>query len=295
MTVSNRLNKVEKLTLAILVSIISMYNRFSHYGSAQFSFETNKPALAAIPLSSLRNRTESLVGPSSNRTGRASSSLKSSVNLNVVKLSAKLTEAQVMAAGAARVSIGKQTLYIGTQQVTASNQNPIVLAFEGGKLRWANTKYETTGADGRGMGLFYNGKNLYGVFSVDGTQGKPTQDFRRVSGGAMQAWLRSYGNGGGAKVSVVAKLDPRNGNLQSAVYLSALNNGKTNSLQVKQLGMSGSNLWVNANSYFAPRNINGTAMQQIGTAKSPFNYTIELSPDLKKALKASATGWRSSR
>lgn len=217
----------------------------------------------------------------------------SSISLNPVKLTSKMTEAQASQSGAARVKVGTQTLYIGTRQATSINQDPIVLSYEGGKLKWANTKYETTGADGRGMGLFYNGTGLYGVFSIDGTQGLPTQDFRRVSAGATQAWMRSYGAGGGAKAAVVAKLNPRNGNLQSAVYLSAINNGKTNSFQVKGLAMNGKNLWVNAISYFAPRKIDGTAMRQTDpTATSPFNYSIELTPDLKTAVKASATGWQ---
>lgn len=215
------------------------------------------------------------------------------VKLNTVKLTAKMTEAQAAQSGAARVKVGTQTLYIGTRQATSINQDPIVLSFEGGKLKWANSKYETTGADGRGLGLFYNGTSLYSVFSIDGTQGLPSQDFRRASGGATQAWMRSYGAGGGAKAAVVAKLDPKSGNLQSAVYLSAVNSGKTNSFQVKGLGMNGKNLWVNALSYFAPRKINGTAMKQINTtAKSPFSYGIELTPDLKTAVKASATGWQ---
>lgn len=229
--------------------------------------------------------------PQTSFSGRAGAA--SSVNLSAVKLTTKMTEAQVAASGAARVQMGKQTLYIGTQQVTSTNQNPVVLAFESGKLKWSRTDYETTGTDGRGLGLFYNGNALYSVFSVDGTQGAPAQDFRRVSGGAAQSWMRSYGNGGGAKAAVVAKLNPANGALQSAVYLSANNSGKTNSFQVKGLGMSGANLWVSGVSYFAPRNIDGSAMAPAAgsTAKSPFTYSLELTPDLKRAVKATATGW----
>lgn len=217
----------------------------------------------------------------------------SSVSDKTIKLSTNMTLQQASASGAARVDVGKMTVFIGTRQVTSINQDPVVLAYEGGKLKWSNTKYETTGADGRGYGLFYNGSSLYAAFSVDGTQGTPAQDFRRVSGGATQAWMRSYGSGGGAKVAVVAKLDPANGNLQSAVYLSAINNGKSNSFAVKGMSMNGKNLWVNGISYFAPRKIDGAPMKQIDmTKKSPFSYTIELTPDLKTALKASATGWR---
>jgi hypothetical protein len=250
-----------------------------------------------LDLSRLQQRSSTLasVGRFLHRSPTPILSMKrsASVNLNTVKLTNRMTETQAAQSGAARVKVGTQTLYIGTRQATSINQDPIVLAYEGGKLKWANTKYETTGADGRGYGLFYNGTSLYGVFSIDGTQGLPAQDFRRVSGGATQAWMRSYGTGGGAKAAVVAKLDLKNGNLQSAVYLSAINSGKTNSFQVKGLGMNGKNLWVNAISYFAPRKIDGTAMRQIDiTAKSPFSYSIELTADLKTAVKASATGWQ---
>jgi hypothetical protein len=218
----------------------------------------------------------------------------SSVNSKTVKLTSKMTFQQAAASGAARVDVGKRTLFIGTRQVTSINQDPIILAYEGGKLKWANTKYETTGTDGRGYGLFYNGKNLYAAFSVDGTQGTPSQDFRRVSGGAAQPWMRSYGTGGGAKVAVVAKLDPATGNLQSAVYLSAINtSGKSNSFAVKGMVMSGSNLWVNGVSYFAPRKLDGKPMQQVDKTKtSPFSYNITLTPDLKSGVKVSASGWK---
>ncbi|MBF2051809.1 MAG: hypothetical protein IGS54_31325 [Elainella sp. C42_A2020_010] len=226
-------------------------------------------------------------------TRSSTSRSASSVVDRTIKLTRNMSFQAAAASGAARITVGRMTLFIGTNQVTKLNQDPIVLAYEGSRLKWANTKYETTGADGRGYGLFYNGKQLYAAFSVDGTQGQPNQDFRRVSGGATQPWLRSYGNGGGPKVAVVARLDPANGKLLSAVYLSAINNGKSNSFVVKGMNMSGNNLWVNGLSYFAPRKLDGAPMQQIDqTKKSPFSYNITLTPDLKTALRVSAVGWR---
>ena len=61
---------------------------------------------------------------------------------------------------------------------------------------WVRTDYEITGADSRGYGLFWSGADLYGVFSVDGTQGTSAEDFRRASSDASTGWIRSYGSGG---------------------------------------------------------------------------------------------------
>ncbi|HEY9645760.1 MAG TPA: calcium-binding protein [Chroococcidiopsis sp.] len=219
----------------------------------------------------------------------------SSIVSTTAKFSPSSSEAAIAATGAARVKIGTQTIYIGTQQVSSINQNPIIASFDtsNSSKRWVKTNYEVTGADGRGYGLFWSGKALYAVFSVDGTQGTPSQDFRRVSSGATQTWLRSYGAGGGPKVAVLAKIDPATGNMTSAVYVSAvLSSGKSNSLAVTKLSVdSAGNLVVNANSYFSPRRIDGRAMTKTGTGNSPFPYTLVLTPDLKKALRSSAVGW----
>jgi hypothetical protein len=214
---------------------------------------------------------------------------------STVKFNPGDSEAAIAAKGGARIKIGTQTIYIGAQQVTSINQNPIIASFDSANPanNWVKTNYEATGADGRGYGLFWDGSNLYGVFSVDGTQGTASQDFRRASGGDTQSWLRSYGQGGGAKVAVLGKIDPRTGELVGAAYLSSrLSNGNSNSLAVTGLSVnSKGNLVVKANSWYAPRRPDGSQMTQTGTGSSPFSYTLEMTRDLKTVVSTSAVGW----
>jgi hypothetical protein len=218
------------------------------------------------------------------------------VNSGTAKFSPSDSEGAIAATGAARLKLGTQTIYIGTQQVSSNNQDPIVISFDSSNPtnRWTQTSYEVTGTDGRGYGLFWSGSSLYGVFSVDGTQGTPDQDFRRVSGRATQSWLRSYGSGGGAKVAVLAKLNSATGEMTEAVYLSAiLSSGKTNSLAIANLAVNAAgNLVINAQSYYAPRRPDGTAMTQVTSGSSPFGYVLEITPDLKTVISTAATGWQ---
>jgi len=52
------------------------------------------------------------------------------------------------------------------------------------------------------------------------------------------------------------------------------------------------NLVVNANSFFHPRNPDGSRMTQVDTSiTSPFDYTIELTPDLDTVVSTAAVGW----
>jgi hypothetical protein len=144
------------------------------------------------------------------------------------------------------------------------------------------------------MGLFWNGSDLYAVFTVDGTQGTPDQDFRRASGSAEQGWLRSYGQGGGGKIAVLGRIDPKTGDLMAAAHLSAiLSSGNSNSFTVEDILVSSSgNLVVRAAIAFGPRNPDGSRMRQLDTTKtSPFDYTLEITPDLKRVVSTSAQGW----
>jgi len=214
----------------------------------------------------------------------------------VPQFNAGNTEAQIAASGAARITIGTQTIYIGTNQVSGNNQNPIVASFDSANPanNWIRTDYEVTGTDGRGVGLAWDGTSLYGVFTVDGTQGTPAEDFRRAAADAEQAWLRSYGQGGGAKVSVLARIDATTGELLDAAYLSAvLSNGNSNTLTIENISVNSTgHLVISAQSFFRPRRPDGTALTETATAgSSPFAYTVEITPDLKRVKSTSAVGF----
>jgi hypothetical protein len=209
-----------------------------------------------------------------------------------VKFTCKDTEATIKNLGAASARVGNLNIYIGTTQVTSINQNPIIKAFNAtnGRAVYCKTNYERTPVDGRGYGLHWNGTNLYAIFSVDGGSRTALSNFARSN---AQAWTRSYGSGGGAKISVIARINPRNGAVMGASFISAvLSPGKSNSLAIKGVSCTNTgNVLVSADSWFNPRRIDGTAMVQTGSGGSPHNYTIELSADLKRVTYASASGW----
>ncbi len=216
-----------------------------------------------------------------------------SYNFRTVSLS---DESEIKALGAPNLRLGSQTFYIGYEQVSSNNQNPVIVSFDDKNPdhNWTRNDYEVTGADSRGYGLFWSGDDLYATFTIDGTQGSVNEDFRRGSGDAKQNWLRSYGSGGGAKVSVIARINPADGKLLDSAYLSAiLSSGNSNTLTIESIDLNGSgNLVIQAKSWFSPRNPSGSAMQQLSSVGSPFDYTIEMTPDLKKVVATSADGWR---
>lgn len=213
----------------------------------------------------------------------------------VTKFGPSTAEAAIADLDGPSITIGTQTLYIGTWQRSSNNQDPIIASFDSAnpENNWIRTDYEQTGADGRGYGLFWDGMSLYGVFSVDGTQGSSNEDFRDAARDATQGWLRSYGRGGGAKIGVVARIDPLTGEMQEAAHFSALlSSGNSNSLVIKDMTTNSSgNLVIRADSWFSPRNPDGSAMTQVGSGGSPHDYTIEVQSDLRRVVSTSAVGW----
>ena len=197
-----------------------------------------------------------------------------------------------------RVTAGATTLYIGFNQVTvgnsSGNQDPWVASFTGSKLNWYRNDYEITPDDSRGTNLVWDGgTNLYAAFTATGTQGTSDQDFRRF---ATAGWLKSYsdaspGGGGGGKVAILAKLDPLTGDVLNASFLTALNGTKTNSVFVRELSLNGNNLLVQADSAFAPRRADKTALMRNGSPTVSPNYTVEFAPDLGSVVRVSSTDY----
>jgi hypothetical protein len=228
----------------------------------------------------------------------------------------------------------KSTVYFGYRQASSINKNPIIALFKNGQQLWCREDYETSGADGVSMGgmwnmeittttetsngaggwlakLFGSSKStsttttrtvsqptLYAVFTVDGTQDTPDVDFRRFTG---LGWLKSYGKGGGPKVTVILQVDAATGNAQRGTFVRAeLDNGNANSLVVNNLSLdscttasSSSNnqtsLVVHATSYYLPLRADTTRFALADCAPdtdSPFDYTLTLSSDLTQAKAA---------
>lgn len=201
---------------------------------------------------------------------------------DAVEFSCQDSESAVRQKGGPVVTIGRSRIYIGYRQVSSTNKNPIVVRFNRGQRTWCRTDYETTGDDGEGYGLLWDGSNtLYAVFSATGTQGSPSQDYRRFT---SQGWLTSYGSGGGPKVAVLARLNPTNGAPTAGTFLTAqLSSGRSNSLEVMGLSWTGSRLVVTANSWFSPRRANRQPMTCNGS--SPFFYRVVFSGNLRQVFR----------
>ncbi|MBP0004242.1 MAG: hypothetical protein J7642_11085 [Cyanobacteria bacterium SBC] len=254
--------------------------------------ETVRLVIANAVGGTLGNQDETIVIVADNDSTLANPvvSVGSSVNFSGVDVT---DEAAVRALGGPSVTVGDTTIYIGYQQVSSNNQDPRLVSFTNGVQDWYRTDYEVTGDDSTGVGLLWDGgSNLYGVFTSTGTQGSPSQDFREF---ATNGWLSSYGQGGGAKVSIVAKINPATGDVSNATFVSAiLSSGNSNTLNVTDLSLNGSNLVVQAESFFAPRRTDTTAMNNTGPdTSSPFDYEIEFTPDLITAVRAVAPGFGS--
>jgi len=213
------------------------------------------------------------------------SSVRETVNFAGVDTT---NEAAVRALGGPSITVNNTTLYIGYEQVTSQNKDPRLVSFTNGVRDWYRTDYEVTNDDGTGTGLVWDGTtdSLYATFTSTGTQGSADQDFREF---ATNGWLPSYGQGGGAKVAVLARIDPTTGNVLDATFISAvLSSGNSNTVGVTGLGLEGDNVIVSADSFFSPRRTDKTAMTSTGSGSSPFGYTIEFTPDLSTALRAEA-------
>ena len=217
----------------------------------------------------------------------------SAINDDVSKFSPSSSEADIIASGAASVTFGETTLYIGTRQPTGQNQDPIIASFTNGFKNWSRSNYETTGADGRGIGLLWDGlANLYAAFTVDGTQGTPSEDFRRFT---ADGWLPTYGAGGGAKASVLLKLDPTTGEAipgAGTFIRSQLMSGQTNTVNPTGLDLVDNQVVFFGESFFSPLRRDRSRMQPNSPNQdSPFDYRVVFNSNLTEALDTEAIGW----
>lgn len=186
------------------------------------------------------------------------------------------------------ISTGVTTYWVGYRQVTSTNQDPIMARFDGDQQIWCKTDYEVTGDDSRAYGVLYepNLNLLYAAFSSTGTQGTPDQDFRRFS---TKGWLTSYGQGGGGKVTVLARINPTDGNVTLATFISSrLSTGNSNSAVVSNFtAINNDYICLKMDGYFAPRKIDKSSMTCTGS--SPFDWRLVLRTNLSTPLSSCVT------
>lgn len=173
---------------------------------------------------------------------------------------------------------------LGTLQVSAKNQDPIVAYEENGKQLFCRSDYDTTATDARAVAATADKEHLYIAFSVDGgANGKSFTRFTR------EGWQPSYGNGGGAKVLVILKIRKVDGEPVAGTYLIAQKgDGKTNSVALKGIIFAEGKLEVTADTWFSPLKHDKSRYSCEG--KSPFRYMVRLDVSLKNVLATDAQG-----
>ncbi|MGF1457663.1 MAG: PEP-CTERM sorting domain-containing protein [Leptolyngbyaceae cyanobacterium] len=211
---------------------------------------------------------------------------------SIVKFTPATSEADLISRGATSVTIGATTIYIGTDQVSPINQDPLITSFTNGVRNWVRY-YDRSGVDAKGLGLLWDedSANLYGVFTADGgSQGADT--FGSVTQGG---WLPSYGFGGGPTASVLLKLDPNSGAVETGTYVYAQlpePNQNTNSVIPTGIDFVNGDFVFFGNSFFTPLDVNGDRLEnRTPGLGSPFPYRLVLSADLTTAKSAEAIGW----
>lgn len=138
---------------------------------------------------------------------------------------------------------------VGYRQVSGNNQNPFVKKTSpgGNESEWV---HDTTARDTRGIAIGLGPNDVpFVLFSTDGGDSSSFRAHAAVDNPFDGAPFRSFGSGGGPKVSIVARLDPESGRIEKATYLRAqLSGGNTNSFQPRAIAVVGDKVLVEANS-----------------------------------------------
>ena len=185
---------------------------------------------------------------------------------------------------------------VGFNQVSSINQDPYVRKKNAnGESIWY-VEHEKSEVDGRALLVFVDSENIpWVVFSLVG--GSYSEDYltvRELSNpeAFTNVYAGSYGNGGGAKVSIIARLDPDTGKIDNGTFITARkNDGKTNGLKILNLGMNEGKLAFNASTAAWPpgegasyiRFPNSTDADRIDNS---FKMYYEMDTDLKMITKA---------
>lgn len=177
---------------------------------------------------------------------------------------------------AARITAGGRTIAIGYIQISAFSQHPIVISFDGsGNKQWC-LQHEAAPPDGRARGIWWDGTDLYVVFTVDGGDGTFNASFA-TSGG----WVSNLAGAGSGTFTIVSKLDPSSGAATNGTYVvSRLDNNNPNSFTPSGISVGGGAVTVTGTSAYLPVNPNGSQKPECG---SPSDVTYTLSADLSSA------------
>jgi hypothetical protein len=144
----------------------------------------------------------------------------------------------------------------GFNQIEDNQQNPFVRKYDANNdLLW-EIEHDNSPVDVRGILVTIDLQNRpWVVFTLDG--GSSSSSYlatRSTSENAFSGVFQSsYGQGGGPTVSVITRLNPENGIIERGTFLTArLNNGNTNTLRVRGIGVADGFVRVQTESAFRP-------------------------------------------
>ncbi|HMV44024.1 MAG TPA: hypothetical protein PK079_05020 [Leptospiraceae bacterium] len=170
------------------------------------------------------------------------------------------------------LTVGGSVYTAGIAQVTSTNQDAFLYKTTNNNLDFCYY-YDNSAADTRGDLLVSQDSFLYVAFSTDGGNAS-----FQASTDAMQ---KSYGTGGGPRVTYLAKMD-LSGNILRSTFIGArLDDGKVNTLTPKTLTTSNGNIIFEGNSAYD----GGKASDSIdpgNVCASGSTRRIEFNSDLRK-------------
>ncbi|MCC5815870.1 MAG: hypothetical protein JJT78_14040 [Leptospira sp.] len=127
------------------------------------------------------------------------------------------------------VSIGNVKYVVGFSQVTSNRQDAFAYKMTGSRMDWCHY-YDQSPADTRGekVAVSQDGSEVFVAFTADGGNAH-----YRATKSAVQS---SYGQGGGPKVTFLARLDAVTGRICNGTYLAGrLKNNRTNTLRPERI------------------------------------------------------------
>ena len=193
--------------------------------------------------------------------------------------------------GAARLSFGDSTIYVGYEQI-GDNQNPVVARVDGSEQLWCR-KHETEPPDGRALGITWDGGDAaYVVYTIVGGGSGLDQ---AASGGFVPSYAPGSISGGGPKVSFVGRVDTNDGELSAGTFIIAVksdNKVNTHNPAGAVIVREDGTVEFRGSSAHKPIDVDLKAMD---CTDYPFDSRYVLSPDLSEAICADCTNCTAQR
>lgn len=199
------------------------------------------------------------------------------------------------------------TYEVGFANPTGNNKNPFVVKKDAGGNQIWKVVHETSAVDGTATLVTLDGDgHPWVVFTVDGGSAENTSITKsQVEAGAFEGVLfNGYGNGGGPKIAVIARLNPENGKIAKGTFLMCRRdkvtsqagpqfsgrsisdpNTVTNSIAIDSIGIGSGEVVIKASNTYRPPAAESTQARfvyypgydQVATGKIRCKFPIDLS------------------